>query len=363
MASTNTYNPDYAAPPGWVLEEMLEAHALSQAEFARRCGRSPKLISEIISGRAPVEPETAIQFEMVLGMDAGIWLGIESDYKLHTARQAEAQRQQEEIEWYNSFPIAQMTAKGIIAKPESESAGVGMLLAFFGVASLGAWQRRYGVACVAYRHSDSFESSEAALATWLRMGERDAEKQDCAEFNEARFRAVLSEIRGLTTQQLDVFLPEMCRLCNSAGVAFSIVQGLQGTALSGAARWLNPRKALIQQSMRHLRNDHFWFTFFHEAAHLLLHSKKEIFVDELKGDGSELESQANRWAANFLIPRSAWSAFKASQPRSETAVLRFAGQQGIAPGIVVGMLQHDGVIPWENLNGLKRKYVWQENSK
>lgn len=361
MANTNTYNPDYATPPGWVLEEMLEALALSQAEFARRCGRSPKLISEIISGRAPVEPETAIQFEMVLGMDASIWLGIEADYKLHSARETEAARPPEEIKWYKSFSIADLVAKRIIPKPESDGAGVSALLSFFGVASVDAWSHRYSQANVAYRHSDSFKSSESAVATWLRLGEIVAEKQECAEYDEARFRAALSEIRGLTTQNLEVFLPEVSRLCNSAGVAFSIVPGLKGTALSGAARWLNPRKALIQQTARHLSNDHFWFTFFHEAAHLLLHSKKEVFVDEIKGDGSDIEDEANRWAANFLVPRNAWENFMASQPRSGAEVREFAEQQGIAPGIVVGMLQHDKVIAWKNLNGLKQKYHWQAN--
>ena len=63
-----------------MLEERLEAQGVSQAEFARRCGRSAKLISEIIAGKAPIEPETAVQFERVLGVDANIWLGIEKDY-------------------------------------------------------------------------------------------------------------------------------------------------------------------------------------------------------------------------------------------------------------------------------------------
>ena len=79
------YRPDYAVPSGSILEERLAAHGISHAEFARRCGRSAKLISEIIAGKAPLEPATALQFEKVLGVDAGIWLGIEKDYQLHRA--------------------------------------------------------------------------------------------------------------------------------------------------------------------------------------------------------------------------------------------------------------------------------------
>lgn len=87
---TYPYEPDYAVPPGWILEEHLEAQGLSLAAFARRCGCSPKLIGEIVAGKAPIEPGTALQFERVLGLDAHIWLGIESDYRLHKAREAAA---------------------------------------------------------------------------------------------------------------------------------------------------------------------------------------------------------------------------------------------------------------------------------
>ena len=90
--AANQFRPDYAVPPGWILEERLDVHGMSQAEFARRCGRSAKLISEIIAGKASLEPETAIQFEKVLGVDAGLWLSIESDYQLHRAREADAAR-------------------------------------------------------------------------------------------------------------------------------------------------------------------------------------------------------------------------------------------------------------------------------
>ncbi len=101
--ATNRYSPDYAVPPGWILEEHLGVEGISPAEFARRCGRSPNLISEIISGKAPLEPGTALQFEKVLGLDASIWLGIESNYRLHQAREAETGEATAAAEWVKSF--------------------------------------------------------------------------------------------------------------------------------------------------------------------------------------------------------------------------------------------------------------------
>ena len=89
--STNQYNPGYAVPPGWILEEQLEVQDVSHAELARHCGLSTKLISEIIVGDAPIEPKIAIQFEEALGVDTSIWLGMESDYRVHRKREAELQ--------------------------------------------------------------------------------------------------------------------------------------------------------------------------------------------------------------------------------------------------------------------------------
>jgi Zn-dependent peptidase ImmA (M78 family) len=147
---------------------------------------------------------------------------------------------------------------------------------------------------------------------------------------------------------------------NVAGVALALVKPLQKTALSGAAWWLSARKAVIQLSARHKTDDHLWFTFFHEAAHILLHSKKSVFVDGEDADNTAFEAEASEWACNTLVAQRDWEQFVKTAPLTKAAVQRFAEEQGIAPGIVVGMLQHKGQIPWTDLNGLKVKLEPQE---
>ena len=362
-APANQFRPDYAVPPGWILEERLEVQNMSQAEFARRCGRSSKLISEIIAGKAPLEPETAIQFEKVLGMDAALWLSIESEYQLLRAREADTARAADAIGWAKSLPVMDLVKRGAIARPLNPADAVSKLLTFFGVGSLEAWHRQYGLAQVAYRHSPAFKSDEAALATWLRLGELDAEQQDCAEYNETLFKHALKEIRSLTCELVEHSIPRARELCNQAGVALALVPPLAKTALSGAAWWLSPRKAVIQLSARHKSDDHLWFSFFHEAAHILLHSKKSVFVDDKSRDGNEEENEADTWASNFLIGERAFQQFVASETLSEKAVRAFAEEQSVAPGIVVGMLQHNGILPWSHLNGLKARLAWSEKNE
>ena len=374
-ASTNQYNPDYAVPPGWVLEDELEEMGFSQAEFARRCGRSAKLISEIISGKAPIAPQTAIQFDRVLGGGADIWLRLESAYRLQLARQGEAKAAAESAEWAKQFPIKELVERGLFSKPSSASATVDTLLSFFGVGSVDAWQSKYSITAVAFRHSPSFESKRPSLATWLRLGEIEAEQTECSDYNKVTFEQSLRQIRFLTQTVTGETFTEAQNLCKQSGVVLSFTKPFPGVALSGAAWWLAPQKPIIQLSARHKTDDHLWFSLFHEAAHILLHGKKlqdkkQVFIDGVRGrpansesEESQAEAEANEWAGDFLIPRAEWDKFAGAFSGGTAGVRQFAKEQGIAPGIVVGRLQREGLLPWgSRLNGLKRKLVWTESS-
>ena len=359
--ATNQYRPDYAVPPGWVLAERLSAQGISRAEFARRCDRSAKLISEIVSGKAPIEPKTALQFEKVLGVDAGIWLGIEADYRLHQTREAEAREAEESAAWSRTFPIVELAKRGAIRRSSSRSGAVSELLAFFGVASVQAWKVKYGTANIAYRHSPRFESDESSLASWLRLAEIDAEEQTRKGYVRSAFKTALRRIRQLTREQVPEALEETCELCNDAGVALALVKPLPKARLSGAAWWLSPRRPVIALSARHKTDDHLWFRLFHEAAHILVHSKRDVFVDEANTGGDDLETEANDWASHFLVPRSDWRRFVAEGVYGGPAIRRFADEQGIALGLVVGRLQHEKVLPWNSrLNRLKVRLKWTE---
>ena len=362
-ATVYPYQPDYAVPPGEVLAERLEIRGMSQAEFARRCGRSSKLISQIIAGEAPVEPDTALQFEKVSGLDARIWLGIEANYRLHLEREAEKQRLEESFEWAKGFPVNELVKRGYMNRAATPADKVSNLLSFFSVASVDAWQSKQDSLQVAYRHSPSFSSDEAALATWLRLGEQEAEQVECADYNETKFKQALTRIRNLTAATTEETLLESHQLCRESGVVLVIIKPLPKTALSGVARWLTPRKALIQLSARYMSNDHLWFSFFHEAAHILQGSKKHIFLDEKSDKITDADFEADQWACNFLVPRDDWERFTMNSAFNRDSVVRFAKEQGIAPGIVVGMLQHENHLHWNRLNELKVPLRWKKEAE
>ncbi len=158
----------------------------------------------------------------------------------------------------------------------------------------------------------------------------------------------------------------MKELCSDAGVAIVFIPELPRTRTYGATRWLSPGKALIQLSLRGKTDDLLWFNFFHEAGHILLHGKRDVFIEAEAGNRPEVrksdkELEADHFAQDFLIPSVEYHSFIQAQDFTLANIRRFANRLGIAPGIVVGRLQHDGKIPFSKGNVLKKRFKFSEN--
>lgn len=352
------YEPDYATRPGEVLESYLSARGMTKAELASRCGRPTKTISEIIHGKAAITAETALQLERVLGTPASLWQNLEANYRLRLAERGESGSLAGHAAWAKKFPIKTMVERGCFGEPTSDADLVKKLMRFFGVGTVAGWDASFGAMQVAYRRSPAFKAAPESITTWIRLGEIEGGAMECAPFDKSRFKEVLLECRALTAKSFPDVQAKVIELCASAGVALVFVPELPKTHVSGIARWLHKDKALIQLSLRYKTADHLWFTFFHEAGHILLHGKKTIFIDENGSDMSDLEHEANRFASDLLIPAAAWSPFERARDFSGASVKRFAAKQGIAPGIVVGRLQHQQAIPFSFLNDLKERLEW-----
>jgi len=355
---TNEYRPDYAVTPGEVLSAELELRGMTQQELAKRTGLTPKHIVSIVKAKAAITSETAIKFERAMGMPADYWLNLESQYQEVLARMQEESKLERHLVWLKHIPVAQMVKLGWISKFTDPKAQLVEVLRFFGIASVSQWEDMWPNLNVAYRQHNHIEVFPEAVSAWLRQGEIEAARIACSPYDKAAFRAALDNIRKLTGEHPEAFVPKMEELCAKAGVAVVFVPALPKTGVSGATRWLNPNKALIQLSLRYKTNDHLWFTFFHEAGHILLHGKKELFLEGPNGLNAEKEDEANRFAQEELIPRSEFSHFAKQGLFSKAAICAFAKRIGIAPGIVVGQLQHAALLPITYCNDLKQKFRW-----
>ncbi len=356
MNSKNEFNPNYAVPPGETLLETIESICMTQTELAQRMGRPQKTISEIINGKAAITPETALQLEKVLGIPASFWNSAERNYRETLARLLDQQQLVQQVEWIKNFPSREMVKLGWIPHVKSPQECVQALLQYLGIASTNQWEILSGSMQGAFRQSPAFKNNEYALGCWLRQGEIQAQKTQCRPFNEGEFRHALRKIRDLTRLSNEKAINQLKSICAEVGVAFVLVPEIKGTHVSGVTRWLGPEKAIIQQSYRYKTEDHFWFTFFHEAGHILLHGKKSVFI-EIQDIQDSKEEEANRFSSDTLIAESAWLSFLNAGSFTKQAITTFADQVGISPGIVVGRLQHEKKIPHKYFNDLKVKIL------
>lgn len=361
----NQFHPDYCVPPGWILEEYLDTRGWNQSEFARRCGRTPKMISEILSGKAPILPETALLFEKIFEVSAETWLTLESNYQLFQAKEKIASEQNLLSDWAKQFPLNDLVKGGWIPKTDDVSSLVTALFTFFSVGNKEGFEQRYQNLPVVLKHTEKYKSSWPSIVSYIRIGEILSDKVETKPFHAGKFKETLNELRSLTREPVKIFEPKMREFCAQCGVVLLFVKPLKKVRMRGAAKWLSSDKAMIMMSLRDKSNDIFWFTFFHEAAHLLLHSKKDFFIDfESHDTQSTIDFEADQFASDFLIPKEAWKVFEILEHFDGETIIRFALQQGIHPAIVLGRLQKTGKIGWATLlNNLKDRYEFKESNQ
>jgi HTH-type transcriptional regulator/antitoxin HigA len=353
---------DYAVPPGETLQELLEERGLSQRDLARRAGLSPKHVNKLLQGLVPLSADVAMRLERVTGTPARLWNALEAGYRSDLERIRSKRDLAADVMWVRDFPVRELVKRDILpAEPSDEVSRLEQLLAFFGVATVDTWDDVYADLACAFRTTKVYEAKPKALVVWLRLGEIAAQDLYCEPYDRKRLEGALPPLRELTLQDAEVFRDQMRAICAACGVAVVFVPELPGSRASGVTRWLTPAKALIQLSYRYKTDDHLWFTFFHEIAHVLRHGKTDVWIEATSSPDSPREAEADSFSSDTLIPRTEARGLAGLKTLDD--VQRFADRIGIAPGIVVGRLQHDNLWPYSKGNQLKRQLsfpVWDE---
>lgn len=363
MDSKTNFEPTTVPHPGETVQEYLDFFEWSQRDLARRTGLTPKTISEICNGKAPITPTTALAFEKAFRRPAHFWLNLQRQFDEVEARRRELAKTSGWDEWVGHFPLKEMRRLQF-SLPEGRS-DADVLLGFFGVTSPKSWASVWRASAVQYRQTRTLKAREEAIAAWVRETEIVARGLDLAEFDATRVRATISSLRELTRRRIDEVMDPIQETCAKAGVAVVVVPALRSTGISGCARWLTAKRALIGLTLRYKTDDQFWFTFFHELGHLLLHRGKRPFVvDNAEDDLSDrvvdpemqqIETEASRFSADTLIPPASLGAFLRAGEFTNESIHEFSDTIGVGPGIVVGRLQHEGVLAAHQGNTLKQK--------
>lgn len=344
---TTKYQPESVFHPGITLQEKLDELGMGPKEFAVRTGKPEKTITAILKGESSVTTEMAFLFENVLRIPAHFWTNNQRRYDEYMASLQRAEEVKNSIDWAKQFPVNEMVKKQWIQAAKTWEEKTEQLLMFFGVSNPKGWEDYYlkQELKVTFRISLAHANHPYALSAWLRQGELSASKLQASEYSGKKFKDILPEVRALMAKQPSGFFAKLQSMLLSAGVKVVHTPCLPNAPCNGATRWLH-ETPLIQLSGRYNRNDIFWFTLFHEVGHILLHGKKDIFLEKVEYSDKDLEKEkeADEFAVKWTLSEEEEAEITNRKSINRNDVIDFAKRFNTHPAIIIGRLQHRGLI-------------------
>lgn len=338
----NNFKPNVAIAPGETIRDNMEYLGMNQKELAHRLDITQKHLSNILNGNAPITYDTALKLELVIGPSAQFWMNLETNYQLNKARLEKQKKLDNDLGILKEIPYKEMSDLGWVKETNDRIERVCNCRAFFGVAEFSSIKPSYAVA---FRtHKQVKEISDFGVLAWLRKAEMDGLDVEVETFNKRKLRSLIPTFRELTMKEPGEFYPKMQKLCAKCGVSLVIVPYIPKTYICGATIWRN-NKAILALSVRGKRADVFWFTFFHELAHLINHSINEFHISY---HNETEEDEADDLASNYLISEENYRGFIEKYDYTDRAqIINYSHEIGIAPSILLGRLQHDKLIGYQ----------------
>ena len=360
MSNIMNYRDIMAFHPGYYVAEIIEDMGVTQAEFAVRMGTTSKTLSQLVNGQANISNDLAQKLSTMLGTSIEFWLNLQTafDEKVIEINKEKATDEQAEIVAVIDYSYFVKLANLPSARTVREK--IDNLCSYFRIADLRILRQndflvnfRTGIATV---EDKNIINSRAWLQTALNV----AAGIETEPFHADKLKAYIPEIRAMTLQDPEVFLPRLKEIFSDCGVAFVLLPYLKNSGINGAVKWINQDRVVLAMNDRRLNADTFWFSLFHEIKHVLQQKTKTVFVSsskqEMKEMDEKLEEEADTFAQNTLIPMRDYRQFAPSKYTSDAEIIAFAKKIGIHPGVVAGRLQHDHIIAPNRCSALKQQY-------
>lgn len=360
-----TFEPDWAIPPGDTIARLMSVRELAADELAIELGLHSEELEDLLSGRYRISEATAKRLSQCLGSTPDFWIRRDQSYVREAAR-VSSDRNDDGAAWLRTLPVAQMRNFGWISNTTRKEDLRSEVLAFFGSENLAQWKAVYtsGLDVVSFRTSSSFESNDHATLVWKRVGEIHGENQDLSSFDKSSLLETMKSLKRLGFVKSPSDLVERIRVrLNACGVAFTTARAPTGCRASGATWMLDRGNPIIHLSFRHLSDDHFWFTLYHEACHVLLGHGEHVAYDPDRTSTriDRDEKEANEMASELLVPSAIWDDLLRKKPNADNVMLA-ARSAKVAVGVIAGQLEKAGVVPHGKLSFLKKRFSWDADA-
>ena len=331
-------------PPGTHLRREIEFRGWSQSDLAEILGRPIQTVNQILQGKKSITATTARELEEATAIPAEAWLNFESQYQLSLeAKRSDEVAQRAQL--FSRVPVADLRRRGWVRNTRDIADLRQDVLQLLGIDSLDEPPRLRFAARKSTGYEEILQEQEAWCCQAFRLAQR---MKGIPRFSKKRFELGLSDLRNLGKSSKSIqCIPEALR---KLGVRFLVVEHLPRTKIDGATFWLSPAKPVVVLSLRFGRIDHFLFTLFHELIHVRhrdsLSLDNDILNDPDEGSLPDSEIRANKEAAELLVPPDKLARFLSKGRIGKSAIVAFASEIGIHPGVVLGQLQHRGIVGW-----------------
>ena len=345
--------PAEVFPPGEFIREELEARGWNQIDLAAILGRAPRDVSEIITAKRSITPETAKQLAAAFGTDPRLWMNLESAYRLSRVGNAD-DTVSRRARLYGIAPVREMVQRHWIETSENVAVLEKRVADFFEVTSL---HQPFTFMAHAARKSTAYQTATASQLAWLFRAKKLSKAVFPKKFSEERFAECLKQLKRILLNAEDI--RQISKILSDSGVRFLIVEPLPGTKIDGVCFWLDNQSPVVVLSLRYDRIDWFWHTLLHELAHVQNKDgmNEEVTIDtnlvgeqpDPYGGKRQPEQRADQFAAEFSVPRSRLDDFIARvRPLYSAQKIRgFAAKTvHVHPGIVIGQLRYRGEISY-----------------
>jgi addiction module HigA family antidote len=352
MSNYIEYNDKIAFHPGYYLKELVDESGLTQEDFAKRLGTTPKNLSILIRGEQSLSIDIATKLSRMYGTTIAYWLNLQQAYdeklaEIQSEEELKLEREVFKLIDYNYF----RTHFGLPDLPRRVDEQIKCVREFLSVSSLTVLEEE-NLAVNFRSYSEKLSRSNTVNANvMVQIGINQTVKTDIPKYNKKKFEKAVSF--ALTqTKNHSGFFPVIKEAFGEAGVVLVALPNLKNSGINGATKRVDGKIMLLVNDRRHYA-DTFWFTLFHEIGHILNGDLGVSFHDEA-------EDEADHYAQMKLIPQERYEEFiQQHQYFNETIICQFAEEINRDPGIVLGRLLRDKLVPETNMrlkNKLRHSY-------
>lgn len=353
MSKYTEYKSLMAFHPGSYIFDIIEDLNMTQKEFAQRLGTSEKNLSEIVRGEANLSADIAYKLEKLTGVEYDTWMNLQHKYEKKIL-EIEEQRNKDELRICDLIDFSYFKKSGFVENrsftAKEKITELRRILNFSNLSMLTAFN-----SSVSYRNSGkSFEEKNVINSNiMLEIASNQAKNQCDKKLNKALLRKYIPEIRSMTLQTQEDFFPRLEEILLECGISLVSLPALKNASLNGATKKFKNGSVLLLITDRNKGGDIFWFSLFHEIAHILssdFHTSldREVYLQK--------EKAADEYAGDVLIPRDEFEEFSRENNFRESNIISFARTIGIHPAIVAGRLENDKRVAYGTLKRLKDNY-------